>query len=327
MGAAGLVLVLLAAGAAGPAPAPDRAPSSAPAPPAADQARGEPLPHEMDDYPAADPMHFVYRYYWLVLIVQLCALVHAVRTGRGRQWLWIILFVPLLGAAAYVVLEVLPDLRRRSSRGIFDGLLNSLLPGREIRLVEEQLEIADTVELRKELAAALIRAGQHAKAAEVYRGCLKGALRDDAWTQLEFARALYLAGQHSEAGAVLEGLRQAHPKHKPVEREVLRAKTLEMLGRRAEALAAYEQLVADPRCDTEEGRCRLAQMLAQDGKADRARTIYADIVKRAKGFSGPHRRAQRAWVAEAKSGLRRTGSGPSRSASAPPIRTNKDPRG
>jgi len=183
------------------------------------------------------------------------------------------------------------------------------------------------VELRKELAAALIRSGRHAGAAEVYRSCLRGALKDDPWTLLEFARALYLAGQHPEAQAVLDGLRQSHPRHKPIDREVLRGEVLEMLGRRAEARSAYEELVASPRCDTEEGRCRLARMLEQDGEAERARTIYADVVKRAKGFSGHHRRAQRQWVAEARAGLRRAGSGSYRAAPSDPVRTNKDPRG
>ena len=44
-------------------------------------------------------------YYYLVVTVQDCCIVHALKTGR-REWVHIILFLPLAGAVAYFIREM-----------------------------------------------------------------------------------------------------------------------------------------------------------------------------------------------------------------------------
>lgn len=48
-------------------------------------------------------------YFVIVAALDLCCAVHAVRTGRPLYWVFIILAFPVLGAAAYVVAELLPE--------------------------------------------------------------------------------------------------------------------------------------------------------------------------------------------------------------------------
>jgi len=273
-----------------------------------------PLPPE-SDYLDAVPYPFLVHIYWIVPLIQIVALVHAVKTGRGRQWAWIILIFPLVGAAVYAAVEVLPDLRG-SAPSLLDRVLNAIRPGREMARLQEQLEIADTIENRKALAAACLRAGRHAQAVELYRGCLTGAMKDDAQTALELAGALVQAGELQAARDALEALRQAHPGHKPLDRDLLLARALDRLGRAAEARAAYQALAGNPRCDGEEARCRLAQMLEAAGEPQRAKPIYQDILKRAKAFSRQHLRTERGWVAQARRGIRRIRRGDSRPADA-----------
>ena len=104
-------------------------------------------------------------------------------------------------------------------------------------------------------------------------------------------------------------MKQSHPGHMPIKREILYGRTLEGLGRKAEALKVYEGLAGNPRLDGEEARCRLAQLLEAGGDCQRAGAIYAEILKRSKGFSRPFRRAQQEWISAARAGLRRTRSG------------------
>ena len=47
----------------------------------------------------------------LVFGLQLVCLAHVMKTGRRCQWLFIILALPLVGCLAYLLLEILPDLR------------------------------------------------------------------------------------------------------------------------------------------------------------------------------------------------------------------------
>ena len=57
-------------------------------------------------------------YPWGIL-VQIIALVHFVRRRPENYWLFIILFGGIIGASAYVLVEILPD--ANLLRGIFQG--------------------------------------------------------------------------------------------------------------------------------------------------------------------------------------------------------------
>ena len=46
----------------------------------------------------------------LHLIIAIGFAIHAIRSGRPRWWLYILLFVPLAGSIAYVLFELLPEL-------------------------------------------------------------------------------------------------------------------------------------------------------------------------------------------------------------------------
>jgi len=46
------------------------------------------------------------------ILLPLIAIVHLVRTGRDMRWIMLIVFLPVVGALAYFVIEVLPSLRQ-----------------------------------------------------------------------------------------------------------------------------------------------------------------------------------------------------------------------
>src|SRR5918995_1013065 len=52
---------------------------------------------------------------WGVLL-QALAIVHFIRRRPDTLWLWIIIFLGPLGAAVYIVMEVVPDLEHVTSR-------------------------------------------------------------------------------------------------------------------------------------------------------------------------------------------------------------------
>ena len=57
--------------------------------------------------------------YLLIPLVVIACVVHVVRTGRDRIWIYILLLAPGIGALAYLAAEVLPDLfRGRTGRGL-----------------------------------------------------------------------------------------------------------------------------------------------------------------------------------------------------------------
>src|SRR5258708_6646982 len=78
---------------------------------------------------------FSHLFYPWGFLVQVAALVHAVRRRPETYWYWIIFFGGFLGAGVYIVVEVLPE--ARLARGMFDGM------GRKSRIRQVETAILD----------------------------------------------------------------------------------------------------------------------------------------------------------------------------------------
>ena len=46
----------------------------------------------------------------LLLLIQAALIVHVIKTGRNQLWIWAIFLLPGIGALAYLVAEILPEL-------------------------------------------------------------------------------------------------------------------------------------------------------------------------------------------------------------------------
>ena len=51
----------------------------------------------------------------LSVLIQLALVIHIIKTGRGTNWIWVIVMLPLVGSLAYFILVIIPDLT--NSRG------------------------------------------------------------------------------------------------------------------------------------------------------------------------------------------------------------------
>ena len=235
--------------------------------------------------------------------VVVCA-VHAVKTGRAYFWLWIILFFSIPGCLVYFFVEMLPELRRNpAAKRIGADLVTVVDSGRNLRKLQDQLELADTVSNRQALARYYVQAGQHDEAIELYQSCLKGVFKDDPALTLELSYALFLKGSYDEAKEHLDRLAGAELGTLAPERDLLYARTLEQLGDVDGSLVAYEAIVG--KSTGEETHCRYANLLENAGQTEKAREIYIEIVKRAKRSPGYYRRAQKPWINAARQALDR----------------------
>ena len=233
--------------------------------------------------------------YLLIPILQIACVIHAFRTGRDRMWIYILLFLPGIGIVAYALVEVLPGVfGSRTARGLHRRAVGTLDPGREVRPLREALEQADTVDNRRLLAEALVAAGQHAEALELYRGILTGIHADDPGMLLGLARAAYGVGQYELARETVLRLGETNPRYQPVEAQLLHAMALEALGKDDEAADDYAALVTH--APGEEVRCRYAMLLRRRGDKTAAKALFDEILARSRRAPGHYRRREREWI-------------------------------
>lgn len=237
----------------------------------------------------------------LLLIVG--TIVHAANRGLMFPWIYIIIFLPLLGAIAYLLGVVLPEfLQSRRAANLQSGIRQMADPRRGLREAHRAAEMVGSVDAKRALAEEYIARGNYAGAVEVYRDAAQGQFKDDPALLLGLARAEFLCNRPAETQAALDALQAADPSFVSADAHLLYARALEAQGKTDEALAEYRRLV--PYYSGEEARCRLAMLLEKTGQREEARTVYQQIVKSLDGAPSRYRSAQREWGDIARRALR-----------------------
>ncbi len=181
----------------------------------------------------------------LHFLVAIYFAVHALRSGQGLYWLFILFSFPILGSVVYFLVIYLPNSRLESdARKAMASAAKILDPGRELREAQAAFEYTPSAQNQMRLAAALLNAGQAAEAAQHYQACLQGALAADPDIQLGAARAQVACGQFDVAIARLRALRDSRPDFRSEELALLLAQALASAGHKHEVLREYEAAMA-----------------------------------------------------------------------------------
>lgn len=238
----------------------------------------------------------------LLLLIQIGFAVHALRRGYPLFWVFLIVFVPLIGCLLYVIMVLLPEFSQ--SRTATEGtraLRKALNPGKELRECEEALAIADTVGNRIALAEELVRHGRLNEAIALYERSLNGIYKTDPVLLEGLAAALVEAGEFGRALLTLGTLAQAHPDLVKPRAGLLKARALEGLGDSGAALEEYANLLGTT--GGLEIKCRHALLLQALGREVEATAQFEEILRAAKLGSRHSRMLNREWIEKARKAL------------------------
>ena len=247
-----------------------------------------------------------------IVALQIACAVHCVRSGRGGGWIMVILFFPVIGSLAYVVMEVLPGSGvNRTARKARARVAQKLDPDRELRHAREQLETADTAANHVAYADSLAGRGIWLEAITHYeRGEAKSPGGSDRGIRLKLIRALFEAGRTKRARELLEALPPSPVQSDNDRAALLLARMLEAEGESARALALYADVGL--RLPGAEAQCREAGLLLSLGRRREAVAPLAEAEKRARKMDRNERARDAdmfAWAAEMLAELRAEGLG------------------
>ncbi len=235
-------------------------------------------------------------------ILQVGCIIHAITQRREFFWIWVILFLPGLGAAIYFFVEVLPTLRRRRF---------SLEPVRErlqgeearIRTKTERLADTDTFQNREALAAELTRAGRLTDAEATLQPLLTGIYREDPTLLTTLAELKFRQGALAEARAYLEQVDAMRSPTLGTRVKLLLAEVHSGLGDIAAAERAYQDSLRG--AITEEPRVKYAAFLIAQGRSGEAQPLLTQMEKTQRQATSTYRRQEQEWFKMAGE-LRRT---------------------
>jgi len=235
-----------------------------------------------------------YVVFGLPLLLEIACIVHAVRNGRVFPWVYVIVFLPLVGCIAYFAVEIVPELLgSRTARTLKSNVRQMADPHRGLRERLREVELVGSVDAKRALAEEYAQRGAYGEAVELYRSALTGQFRDDPALLLGLARAQFFAGNAADAQANLDALKAADAAAFSSDAHLLYARALEAQGKTAEALREYEKLVRY--FPGEEARCRYAMLLEKAGEQARAKEVYGEVLKSLDGAPRHYRNAQKDW--------------------------------
>ena len=235
-----------------------------------------------------------YLFYLGPTILLIVCVVHAIRTGRIFPWIYVIIFLPMIGSLIYIAMEIVPDfVRGRQARQLGSTVRGIADPHRGLRQAHRDVELTGSVDAKKALAEEYVARGKYADAVALYKDALQGQFKDDTALLLGLARAQFLNGDAAGTQASLDALQAADPKFANADAHLLYARALEGQGKDAEALEEYRKLVRY--YPGEEARARMGLLLQKLGRPDEARALFAEIVKLMTGAPGRYVKAQKEW--------------------------------
>lgn len=235
----------------------------------------------------------------LSLFFQVFFAVHAIRTGRDRYWVYLIIFFPGAGCLIYFISEYLPHLQQSYKvRRLKKDLIHTLNPGGHLRRLQEQVEITPSVKNKKQLAEAYVNLGLFDAAISMYESCREGAYQNDLHLLEGLSLAYFFKGEYATAEIYLEKMLKHKETITPDPFRLLLARCREATGRDKAAEEIYSQIVKT--ISGEEARCRYALLLKRNGRMAEANKLFDDILQNARMSPKYYRKAQKQWIDTAR---------------------------
>lgn len=138
-------------------------------------------------------------YYYIVIGLQAICVIHALRRNLHQKWIWLIVFLPVIGSLIYIFTEMF---NRRDVRNVQSNLSNVLNPGGQISKLEERLRFSDTFNNRIALADAYLANGQTEKAVKIYEASLTGAFTENEHVRGQLALAYFATKRYEDVVSI-----------------------------------------------------------------------------------------------------------------------------
>jgi len=230
------------------------------------------------------------------LVLQAVAIVHFIRRRPDTFWLYVIIFLGGLGAAVYIVVEMVPDL----------GLLRVVLDGanrrKRIRGLEALVVENPASGNYEELADLLLDEGKFARARECYDKAITSRT-----THLDpiYRRGIAEVnlGDFTAAVADFETVTAREPKYDSHRAKALLAHAYANSGQTGKAAALFQQVTEVSTLS--ETYVNYAEFLASQGQKGEAREWAQRVLSRKAAMPRYLQRRERPWFRKAKAILKR----------------------
>jgi hypothetical protein len=239
-----------------------------------------------------------YLYYLPIALQGFCAW-HSFNRGTQQKWIWMIVFLPVIGSFIYIYQEILSHRNISAPKINVGAVLN---PGGKLKKLEQELRFTDTFNNRIKLADAYLAAGYIDNALELYKASLTGAFAENEHVLQQLIAAYYQLEQYEEILPIARKLYQT-PQFIRSRAHILYALALEQTGNPEQAEKEFKAMKG--RYSYFEQRYQYGLFLIRQNREEDAAEIFTAMLDEQPHLGAVERRASKEWFARAKDEMKK----------------------
>jgi len=243
-------------------------------------------------------MWFWTNYYYIILALQGICVLHCMRRRNEQKWIYLIIFLPVIGCIAYFFTEIMNE---RGVRNITQGIGTAVNPSNSIKKLEKRLKFADTHQNKVLLADAYLAAGDEDNAIRLYEESRIGVFLDNEYVLMQLVKA-YAAKRDYEKVIPL-ALKVKHiVEFQKSKAHIEYAKALYYTGKTTDAETEFAAMKG--KFAHYEPRYYYGLFLADTGRTDAAVALFNEMIEEQMHLGPRERAAARQWIGLIKTGLK-----------------------
>jgi hypothetical protein len=237
-------------------------------------------------------------FYFITIALQAICVYHCIRRGRqNNNWIWLIVFLPLIGSLIYIFTEIFT---RREMEQMQSGIGSVFNPGGSVRRLEDNLRFSDTFANRVALADACLATGNTDRAIELYESSLTGNFTENEYVLSQLIIAYYQKKRYADVIPVGKKIYKL-PQFARSRAHILYAAALGYGG--DHDLAEKEFKTMKGKFANYEARYYYGLLLAATDRVSEARRLLQEMLDEVPHLSSRERRYNSNWFRLAKDQL------------------------
>ena len=224
-------------------------------------------------------MHF-----YLIIALQAFCIYHLFKNRNDYYWVFIILFLPIVGSIIYLITQVY---NKRDAKNIQNEIVTIINPTKKIKDLEKKLEFSETFQNRVDLADAYLEIGDYEKAIFQYEKSLKDNFQNDIYVIKQLIKSYSEQKEYEKVINYSERILDK-PEFKKTHFQFLYGLALENVNRLEEAETNLMQI--DISFSNYEERLYLVNFLLKLNKKDKADELLKELSNEFKHMRNETRR-------------------------------------
>ncbi len=230
--------------------------------------------------------------YYLVIILNVYCLYHLFKYRNEFYWIFVILFIPLIGGIIYLIVNVY---NKRDADKIQENVVSIINPTKRIKDLEKKLQFSETYQNKVNLADAYVEINAFEKAIPHYLSALEGNFQNDFYVIEQLIKSYFAIEDYENVILYAEKIID-HVEFKKTRSQFLYGLSLEKIGKLEEAEANLKEI--DVRFSFYDERFVLAKFLINQNKIEDGKDILDEIHKEAQYMTRQNKRIYRNTILE-----------------------------